>query len=293
MRKLFHLLSLMVLGLSVHSCAEYDEQPLTEAPVTPILYDVRWLEETKCFTMDDIDVGLFKSVRNHAAGWWERPEYYDSVFAAPERQPLSYENLTIMFYQAAQGGSLNDCTPLPLRKDIDRVAQAATMNMNAQDKFIRSSLVGKEWAFAAARINGKASITADRTLYGQPAGSNLSEHFTVEGRSQGVPKGEFTNFLVLNFENTPSKMDEYLAQGTWLQLLYALRMADIPEERYDEVNFTVSLPVEYELWWKSQPKVETEPHVLSAQCTAHFGKISDFKNEYREFVTGKRYLFYW
>lgn len=292
MRKVFHLIALLALGLAGHSCTEYDEHPVTEAPVTPILCDVRWLKEVTCFALDDTDFRLFKAVRSHPVDWLNQSGHYDSVFVNAEHQPLSYENLTILFYEAAERGSSTDCTPLLLRQNIGRLAQADTECVTEQEKFIRNNLVGKEWAFAAARFNGKACIKADRTLYGLPAGSNLSQHFTVEGRSLGLPQGEFTDFHVLEFENAPSAMDDYFAQGTWLQLLYALRMADIPQEQYDEVTFTVSLPVEYELWWKSQINVEKESHVLSAQCTVRFGQISDFMKEYRDKAENHNF-FYW
>lgn len=83
------------------------------------------------------------------------------------------------------------------------------------------------------------SITADRVLYGRPAGSNLSDKFIILANDEEYLFSYDKRRLYRNCEIT---IDEYLAMRPMVLPVMKLSMSEVPEEQLPmEVTFTIDI----------------------------------------------------
>ena len=97
--------------------------------------------------------------------------------------------------------------------------------------------------FCTAYINGDVSVICDKTLFGEAPGSNLARHFSFESYPC-MMVGIDEPILVYGFDDElPTDADGVFPQGAWLKAAYSMRFRDIPSEKYDDITFTLSIPV--------------------------------------------------
>lgn len=98
-----------------------------------------------------------------------------------------------------------------------------------------------------AFINGEASITCDKILYGEKPGTNLISYFSVFAESPCIPIGvESPRFLYDYGEDIPTEAAKLFINGTWLQPKYVLEFSKKPNEKYDELTLCITLPIKKE-----------------------------------------------
>lgn len=126
--------------------------------------------------------------------------------------------------------------------------------------------------FVSAYIRGIPSISADGELFGQPAGTDLSNWFTF--RDQNIIDLWGTD---LSMSEQADKADvyqtpaEFFVQGKMFPLTLHLRLKSIPDEitleelpviRYvgdDVITVTISIPVTFERYWDWCKALYTNP----------------------------------
>lgn len=95
-----------------------------------------------------------------------------------------------------------------------------------------------------AYTNGEVSVTCNKTLFGEKAGTNLSSYFSINADSRCIPIGIENPKLLYNFgEEIPNNMSKFFEKGTWLQPIYAIKFAQYPSEKYDELTLQISFPM--------------------------------------------------
>lgn len=98
--------------------------------------------------------------------------------------------------------------------------------------------------FFAAYTNGEVSITCNKRLFGEEAGTNLEKYITVNMACQCLPTGIEAPKMLYKFgEEIPSEMNKFFVKGTWLQPKYYLQFKELPTEKYDDLTLTVTLPM--------------------------------------------------
>ena len=105
--------------------------------------------------------------------------------------------------------------------------------------------------FYSACVNGEVNITCDKTLFSEPPGTNLSKYFNIIAESHCIPVGLETPTLNYGFEDElPELMNDYLPNGVWLQPKYGLLFHSLPSEKYDSLNFHLTIPMTIENRWE-------------------------------------------
>lgn len=136
-----------------------------------------------------------------------------------------------------------------------------------------------------AKICGDIHITSDKTLFGKKPGEDISEHFGVKTCVQAIYQLEDDSLKVLcTYEEMPSSVSEYFCQGSLLADNYVLYLRDIPEEIYDDVSFTMEIPVcceylfDYMLTLQNNPDAEVPTKYRAFTSTAKLiiGEYSKF-----------------
>ena len=98
--------------------------------------------------------------------------------------------------------------------------------------------------FWTAYLNGKATLVCDKDLYGEKAGSDLSEHFGIRGRFNCIPQGIENPILKYNFcDVQPEIMSDYFIDKSWIQTDYFVYPLSNPSEKYEELTFTLTIPM--------------------------------------------------
>lgn len=144
-------------------------------------------------------------------------------------------------------------------------------------------------------IKGDVTITADKALFGKDAGTNLSAHFNVWSPNNCVLTSNFEDpKIIYNTKDyVPTAVSEYFVKDSYLAFSFAFYLVDKPEEIYDEVTFTITIPTEdqhiYDYYYRleSDPKAQMKivENVRVASATVKFGQISentDFETKYME-----------
>ena len=130
-----------------------------------------------------------------------------------------------------------------------------------------------------AYINGEVTVTCDKTLYGKASGENLAQYFKVEPKAWITPRGiEKTKLTCIFDRNSPKRINEFFTKETWTDVKYILRFDSIPEEKYDELKLTVTMPLKLENTHKYilnklkgiDENVEMTDKTVSASFTARF-----------------------
>lgn len=123
------------------------------------------------------------------------------------------------------------------------------------------------------------SLTCDRTLFGQEPGTDLSPYFAINRVGPCSVVGAENMTFLYNFgEEPPTNMRDNFPVGVWLHHLYMIRPASVPEEKYDNLTFRLSIPVRREHsieHFLSKYKGEEKPLrksdvLLEADCEVEF-----------------------
>jgi hypothetical protein len=102
-------------------------------------------------------------------------------------------------------------------------------------------------SYFTAYINGEVTITCDKTLYGEQPGTNLSSHFYIYASSECMPVGVEEPKLLYHFgEEIPTTMSDFFVEGSWFQYLYILSLIGEPDERYEELTLSITIPLTVE-----------------------------------------------
>ena len=95
-----------------------------------------------------------------------------------------------------------------------------------------------------AYTNGEVTITCDKTLFGETSGTNLAKHFVINGNSGCMPVGvENPELRYTFFDDQPTLMSECFPVGVWLQPKYSLQFQTYPEEKYDSITLSLTMPL--------------------------------------------------
>jgi hypothetical protein len=133
--------------------------------------------------------------------------------------------------------------------------------------------------FLTAYINGEESITCDKVLWGEEPGTDLKKHFLIQSYACCMPVGIENPKLLYNYGEMPESMSDFCPMEAWLQEEYDLILCSEPEERYDELTFTLTLPVKIEHTYDyilakyrgdEDAELKTTEEVFTSQCTVKF-----------------------
>lgn len=315
MKKIFRTMMLALACYTLPSCNN-EEDPTGNTGITDnqgaIIEDVRFLGHQYCYTMDDVDFYLYRKYPYFYVNQTREShkDFYDNAaMEAGEHRPLAYDNMVILYH------SLRPTLENPTEKDypsqkelhfLDSISQLISPDMEThqalmeeRERFIFATL-GNEAHFLTARIQGNVTITADKTLFNLPAGTDLSQHFCTEGPSLCLPQGSITDFrMIFNYgdKERPTSPREFFAKDTWLQRCYAFRMKDIPDEQYGQVTFTIRIPIEKDNWWdffyNDLTELQSEPYTIGVSCTVNFGNISSFYEDYGRLIGENTATLWW
>lgn len=98
--------------------------------------------------------------------------------------------------------------------------------------------------FFTAYTNGEVTITCDKTLFGETPGTNLTKHFVINGFNGCMPVGvENPELRYTFFDDQPTLMSERFPVGVWLQPEYRLQFQTFPEEKYDSITLSLTMPL--------------------------------------------------
>ena len=93
--------------------------------------------------------------------------------------------------------------------------------------------------------------------------------------------------MIFNYGQKQPRLNakEFFAKDTWLQEEVALWLADIPEEQYDHVAFTIQMPATCEYHKKffreNLAEVPVKEEVFIYRCIVPFGKVSTFDENFQ------------
>lgn len=129
--------------------------------------------------------------------------------------------------------------------------------LNTKNKFMQEAYIqyceqphehGLNWPmFFTGYVNGDVAISCDKTLFGQQPGTNLSKFFKISSGLTCLPLGRENPEMLYTFgDSLPQRMSDFLQKDTWLGQHYWLEFLEEPNERPDEITFTLSFPVTIE-----------------------------------------------
>jgi hypothetical protein len=93
--------------------------------------------------------------------------------------------------------------------------------------------------------------------------------------------------MIFNYGQKQPRLNakQFFAKDTWLQEEVVLWLADIPEEQYDHVAFTIKMPATCEYRKKFYREYLTEvpvkEEVFIYRCIVPFGKVSTFDENFQ------------
>ena len=105
--------------------------------------------------------------------------------------------------------------------------------------------------FFFAGIKDGARITADKKLFGRDTGSDLGDMFVLDippSSKIGVTYPDFRVFKDYNENSSSITFSDFFLSGTALSFSYVFYAyyAEQPSEEYNEVTFTIEIPIECE-----------------------------------------------
>lgn len=275
MKAKFATVALFFTMVVLSSCMNEKEDEIGPCPnhyIAPKGYGIVQQSESLgdlfLFVGDDIDFRYFKSEA-------------DSVVA--ERTGINYNNLTLFLKIRGNGFEAWRLSTKIADEKISALGAFILDNTEWSIKHKASTELTHVWT---SSINGNLSIIADKTLFGREPGENLSDHFNVWDVNSCVvssPELENARIIYNAKDSVPVTIDDYFVQGSCLGYCYAFYLADIPEETYKDLTFTISIPVENKYYMKyykdletsSTAKLQTEEKILSASKTVYFGEMSE------------------
>lgn len=151
-----------------------------------------------------------------------------------------------------------------------------------------------------AGIRSGARIYADKTLFGREAGSNLNDYFIAIYSPLSMIVASYPDYRVLRgFKEsaaTADSFEKFFLEGRSLSgSMSHLTLNSIPDENYDEITFTIEIPIYCEGWPRNAcllpPVTDSDRYrVLKGSVTLNFGELypSSGGNLY---YCGRPYLF--
>lgn len=114
----------------------------------------------------------------------------------------------------------------------------------APDDDARMKVRGPDGLYSAY-TNGEVTLTCDKTLWGEAPGTNLSKYFMTYGDYPScLVVGVESPRLLYGFgEEMPTTMDALFPDEAWLLYRNYWEMQTPPSEKYDELTFTLTMPV--------------------------------------------------
>lgn len=137
--------------------------------------------------------------------------------------------------------------------------------------------------FSFASVEGAVSLTADKILFGRVPGTDLSDCFKVSAIFPPV-RVEYPSYDVIDTEQSPVglSLKEFFHEGIALSQarerdgLYEITFITKPEEAYDDITFTISLPVKtygyYAYLSKQSETLSASQFTMTGSATVYFGK---------------------
>ena len=157
-----------------------------------------------------------------------------------------------------------------------------------QEQFIqyRDRLIGPEPVseiltpharFISGFVHGTPSVTANRVLFGQPAGSDLSEWVRFgDGNIISVYGTEYRMVEKGNVGKESIPAQDFFTMDRLLPLVIVIRLPEIPDEiepdtvwgkqlQEDElIRLTITVPVRYERYWEWCKALYSNPDAVEA-----------------------------
>ncbi len=137
--------------------------------------------------------------------------------------------------------------------------------------------------FSFASVEGSVSLTADKVLFGRAPGADLSDCFKITAVFPPV-RVEYPSYDVIDTEQAPVglSLKEFFREGIALSQarerdgLYEITFITKPEEAYDDITFTISLPVKtygyYAYLSKQSETLSASQFTMTGSATVYFGK---------------------
>lgn len=136
--------------------------------------------------------------------------------------------------------------------------------------------------FLTAYVNGQVTLTCDKDLYGEKAGADISKYFSIFGKSYCIPQGIEEPIMRYNFcDVQPTVMSNYFINKSWLQPeYYNIYPLQNPAEKYDEIVFTLTMPMIVESTWDYavakysglNEDVKRTEKIFTTECTIKFAQ---------------------
>ncbi|MBR3454701.1 MAG: hypothetical protein IKH26_05220 [Bacteroidaceae bacterium] len=236
MRHPANLLLLILLALSIHSCQKEED----DIPLSPIL------------PPGLVDGGKISSINLYCLekdvpqkGIWFN--YYPKI-------------KTIKDYSNIQLCLMVD-TNIPLRESEDSEERSFIRKMEANYHSERisavlniskddGSYIDKGYlldGFMTAYVDGEAELTCDKTLFGEPPGTNLSKYFYTLNNliPIGVERPKMLHDM--DFETpVPEPMNNFFQNEAWIRNKYYMELQSLPAERYNELTLHMTIPMKIE-----------------------------------------------
>lgn len=205
-------------------------------------YDPQCIIDLKCEVIDTIDV--------HFA---PRFVYHEEDILG-ERTPMDLKNMRLYLYLKTDVQVIHDKIEKSF-KDSTKVAQVLSRvstikSISDQITPYRRKNIGAVNELAAY-INGDVKITADKTLFGKVPGSDLSQYFTFCSHNPYKVVGQISDSgtqVVDLLDNEDMSFSEFYTEKTWLVNYQTLKLNSFPEEDYNEIEFTIIMPVKKEYY---------------------------------------------
>jgi hypothetical protein len=195
------------------------------------------------------------------------------VTAAPHEFNYAAESEAAIdaLYVAASGGSLPKKASAAEKFAFERITER---NRMLEEQFIqyRDRLIGPEPVadratpharFISGFVHGTPSVTANKVLFGQPAGSDLSEWVRFgDGNIISVFGTEYRMVEKGDVDKESISAQEFFTMDRLLPLVIVIRLPEIPDEIEPEtvwgkrltedelVRLTITVPVRYERYWE-------------------------------------------
>lgn len=321
-----HLLKATILATALLACSCNDENEKQPTPGgEDIVYentilDSERMRDCHVYPMNEGELAMLKRYPGYfdMDEYGKAKDYYDEAARKFDMdEPMQYGNLRLLF-QVGTASVTYDEENTPTEEELNRLKALSSLEQRVtrsimptmeQRERVETELakqgtegkfVGLEPLFFTARLKGGMTITADKTLFGLQPGENLSSHFRAEAPCLCLPTGtlgDFTFLYTYDDKERPDEPDKLLAADTWLQPGYAFRLFDEPEEAYDEIAFSISIPVTCDHWYNyyryAQSEVEHRDRLLSVTCKVRPGQPSDFRMRFEEYKAENSQIGWW
>ena len=213
----------------------------------------------------------------------------NSFYATVEPHEFNYaaksEATVDVLYVAAATGTLPTRASAAEAFAFERITER---NRLLQEQFIqyRDRLIGTEPVpermtpharFISGFVNGAPSVTANKVLFGQPAGSDLSEWVRFgDGNIISVYGTEYRMVEKEDVGKESLSAQEFFTMDRLLPFVIVIRLPEIPDEvepdtvwgkqleEEELIRLTITVPVRYERYWEWCKALCSDPDAVEA-----------------------------